>query len=102
MNEETKTIIREMGIFVIASIIGGFIGGMAMGLICKCCSCHCCEHHKYGMHHKGMNKMPHKFNKHHGMPEFEGEFFEEEYIIIPKKSLEKPDRPNPPIAPHRR
>jgi len=97
MQEETKCFIKEIGIFLAASIIGGFIGGLMGGLMSKCCCSHNCHHHFHKHKINMMGAMPMDRQKapmareFQGgkAPEFEGAFVEEEYVIIPKGEFKK-------------
>ncbi len=94
MNEETKILWKQLGVILLGSFLGSLIGS---------CAFHCmhghCNHHMHIHHHKmfhgghNLKKFDEFFER--KISPYENEFIEEEYIIIPKKTIEKDDMEAP-------
>lgn len=90
MNDETKTFLKQVAIFILSSLIGGFIGGILANS---------CNHYKFERHthmHKHFNHHMNDFefkkpNFDNGIKPDENFFIEEDYIIIPKNILKNAD-----------
>lgn len=87
MNDETKVFSKQVAIFILSSLIGGFIGGILANS---------CNHYKFERHthmHKHFNHKTDDFwskkqNFDDDIKDKDENFFiEEDYMIIPKNML---------------
>ena len=125
MNNDTRDFMKSMGKLLIAGIIGGFIGGIFGNcfsmMFMKPHHHHPCPHHvkmmkmweddfskdferekEFNMKmYKKMMRTIDKFkNEIKNRDDMKGEFFEEEYIIIPKSLLDEVSKnPKPFMGP---